>query len=165
MCIRDRNAIAGLIKMAEHAIDDPDKLQDCLHKMNLSSDHLLTLVNDILDFSKIESGKMELVKESFSFKELVQAICSMVNTQAKEKGVFFATEAYGLNKESLVGDTLRLKQVLLNLLSLSLIHIFSNLETINFFFPCSRILFFKCLWAGCFLGNKRYCLIGLSGVK
>ncbi len=111
------NAIAGLIKMAEHAIDDPDKLQDCLHKMNLSSDHLLTLVNDILDFSKIESGKMELVKEPFSFKELVQAICSMVNTQAKEKGVFFATEAYGLNKESLVGDTLRLKQVLLNLLS------------------------------------------------
>ena len=91
-----------MIKMAEHAIDDPDKLQDCLHKMNLSSDHLLTLVNDILDFSKIESGKMELVKESFSFKELVQAICSMVNTQAKEKGVFFATEAVSYTHLKLV---------------------------------------------------------------
>lgn len=57
---------------------DRERVEDCLHKIGISSRHLLGLINDVLDMSKIESGKMTLAAESFSLAELIESGLSIV---------------------------------------------------------------------------------------
>ena len=111
------NAIMGMTDIASTHIDTPEKVQDCLRKISLSSQHLLGLINDVLDMSKIESGKVELRHESFNFRAFLQDFENLYGEQAKSKGISYETVLASDLEVQIIGDSLRLNQVLSNLLS------------------------------------------------
>ncbi len=78
---------------------------------------LLSLINDILDFSKIEAGKMEIIPASYSFASLIYEIIVMMSGKAESKGLNFALQIDPEIPDSLNGDMLRIRQILLNILS------------------------------------------------
>src|SRR6185436_16046065 len=81
------------------------------------SESLLTITNDILDFSKIESGKLELDKQPFSLRSCLEDALDLLATKAVEKNLEIACQMEDGIPTSLLGDTSRLRQVLVNLLS------------------------------------------------
>lgn len=111
------NGILGMIALGRQHADDLDRMRNCLNKIDLSAQHLLALVNDVLDMSKIESGKIELHEERFDFGRLLKALVTVFYNQSKQKGIIFNIHIAGRLEEELVGDSLRLNQVLTNLLS------------------------------------------------
>lgn len=111
------NGIIGMATIAMQYTGDSEKSEDCLKKILTSSKHLLSLINDILDMSKIESGKVEFRMEAFDFKNFMEDICDIYYGQARNRGVSFNTILIGMVDETLVGDSLRLNQILGNLLS------------------------------------------------
>ncbi|MEA2796011.1 MAG: hypothetical protein QOI87_3391 [Bradyrhizobium sp.] len=81
-----------------------------------AGDHLLDLINDILDLSKIEASQLELEQRGFSLKEKLEKVTEMVAPRAKEKGLTLVCEIAPNVPDDVVGDSTRLRQVLLNLL-------------------------------------------------
>ncbi len=108
------NAIMGLTELMLHT-DLTAKQQEYLRKVQISSRGLLGIINDILDFSKIESGKLEIEYTDFNLEDVLENLSSMVSLKAQEKGleVLFSIDRHV--PVSLVGDPLRLGQVLINL--------------------------------------------------
>ena len=94
----------------------PEKAQINLTKIKTSSRYLLSLINDILDMSRIESGKMELEQNPFSLNVLLCDIESMLTAEAERRELTFRVEK-NLQDDVFIGDTVRLRQVILNLLS------------------------------------------------
>lgn len=111
------NAIVGMTAIAGAHLNDPERVQACLRKISLSSKHLLSLINDILDMSKIESGKLTIAQEPFNFAELITEVVELVRPQAEEKNQIFEFQPERLEKEGVVGDPLRIRQVCINILS------------------------------------------------
>lgn len=111
------NAIVGMTAVALTHIDDPQQVSACLKKITLSSRHLLGLINDVLDMSKIESGKMALNVELVSLREIMDNIVSIVQPQIKAKHQKFSISIHDIIQENIHCDSVRLNQVLLNLLS------------------------------------------------
>lgn len=111
------NGIVGMSTIAMQNIDNTDKIKDCLEKVLMSSKHLLALINDVLDMSKIESGKVELRHESFNFRAFLQDFENLYGEQAKSKGISYETVLASDLEVQIIGDSLRLNQVLSNLLS------------------------------------------------
>lgn len=111
------NGIIGMSTIAMQNLDNKEKLADCLHKVSLSSKHLLALINDVLDMSKIESGKVEIRHETFDFRTFLEGFVSVYCGQAQNKGIDYETVLVNEVDETLVGDSLRLSQILSNLLS------------------------------------------------
>lgn len=111
------NAIIGMSSIAASRLHDPEKVKDCLTKIDMSSSHLLDLIDEILDMSKIEKGKIELTEGPFCMRELITDINSITRPGAlqKEHELLFKTE--GLVHVDLVGDAGRLRQVLINLIT------------------------------------------------
>ena len=111
------NAIIGLTTIAEKNIDDKKSVKESLRKVNLASNHLLTLINDILDISKVESGKLNLSPQTFSIVETVDNLMNLSQPMVKEKNIQFSFRTSGMDKEYLHADQLRLNQIYINLLS------------------------------------------------
>ncbi|MCR5078303.1 MAG: response regulator [Bacilli bacterium] len=111
------NAIIGMSEIAEHHIDDKEKVKDCIHKIDLSSKQLLGLINDILDMSKIESGKLVLNNAKVSLREIVASICEIIKPGIKDKKQKFDVTIGNIDSENIYADEVRINQVLLNLLS------------------------------------------------
>ena len=110
------NAIIGLDNIA---LRDPDlsrNTRDELEKIGSSARHLLALINDILDMSRIESGRMELKMEEFSFFDLLDQIGIIVGGQCEDKGLTFVSKRGEPLDEFFVGDALRLRQIIINIL-------------------------------------------------
>lgn len=110
------NAIIGLTDLTAMAEDLPAQTRENLEKIKSSSHYLLNLISDILDMSRIESGKMELASEVFSLPEMLDEIRDMMTAEAQNKGVTFRVEQ-SFQEENVIGDSMRLRQVLINLLS------------------------------------------------
>jgi signal transduction histidine kinase/CheY-like chemotaxis protein len=108
------NAIIGLSDLALNN-DLPPKLRDYLQKIHTSSLALLAITNDILDYSKVEAGRMELVAEAFSLEEVLENVLNLFIVRAEEKGLELVLELDSAAPHRLVGDALRLGQVLNNL--------------------------------------------------
>ena len=110
------NAVIGLTELALKTELTP-KQYDYLNKIHLSSHTLLGIINDILDFSKIEAGKLEMEQLEFGLDEVINNLSDMFSDKVSEKGI----ELFQLISEdvpkTLVGDPLRLGQVLINLVS------------------------------------------------
>ena len=110
------NAIIGMTSLAMEKANNPGQVQDYLRKIALSSEHLLGLINDVLDISKIESGKMALNIEPMSLREAMDCIVNIVQPQVKAKNQQFNAAAYEILSEDVFCDSVRLNQVLINLL-------------------------------------------------
>ena len=111
------NAIIGLDSLALQNKNLPAETREYLEKIGESAKHLLSLINDILDMSRIESGQIVLRNEEFSFREMLEQINTMVQTQCREKGLKYECRMQGGISDAYIGDDMRLKEVLINILS------------------------------------------------
>ena len=110
------NAIIGLTDLACMEQDVPPEVEKKLEKINSSSKYLLALINDILDMSRIENGKMELEETEFSLTNMLDEMQEMMSGQAQQKGLQMQKYCQ-VSHDWLIGDPLRLRQILTNLLS------------------------------------------------
>jgi CheY-like chemotaxis protein/two-component sensor histidine kinase len=104
-----------MTKIAEKT-DDFEKVKDCLEKIDTSSEQLLDIINDVLDMSKIEADKMEIVNEPFDFADMLRHVSGVVGIKIEEKKQRLTFEQSKPFTHEVVGDRLRISQVLINLL-------------------------------------------------
>lgn len=110
------NAIIGLSSLVLRT-ELSSKQKDYLSKINFSANSLLGIINDILDFSKVEAGQLSLEAIPFDLEELMFGLCDMMEMKAVEKGLTIEAHIPGDLSPSLKGDPLRLRQILMNLVS------------------------------------------------
>ena len=110
------NAIIGLNHLLEKTGLHPKQL-DYVRKVQASAQNLLRVINDILDFSKIEAGKLDLESISFNLNQVLTNLSTLLSLKADEKGLELIFDLRDNVPESLVGDSLRLEQILLNLVT------------------------------------------------
>lgn len=111
------NAIVGFSMLLNKDADQPEKVREYTQKISASSQHLLSLINDVLDMSKIESGKTSLNVGTFSMPELLDRVNTIIQPQAHAKKQSYEMQLQGEVPELLLGDKLRIVQILVNLLS------------------------------------------------
>ena len=111
------NAIIGLTALAKGRVDDTEYVADSLSKMDSAAHFLLGLINDVLDISRIERGKMQLDNTPHNMKEFLEGIDVIIRARAAEGGVNYERRAVGEMPVACVFDALKLKQVLVNILS------------------------------------------------
>ena len=111
------NAIIGLDRLALRNENLDEETRDYLKKIGESASHLLGLINDILDMSRIESGRMVLKKEVFPLRDILEQINTMVMSQCEDKGLKYHCRIKSNVAEYYIGDDMKLKQVLINILS------------------------------------------------
>ena len=92
-----------------------EEQQDLLQTIQFSNESLLTLINDILDFSKIEAGMLELEEQSFVLEDNLKSVCNLLNVQAQSKEIKLSYQISADVSQILMGDSSRLRQILLNL--------------------------------------------------
>lgn len=110
------NAIVGLTTIAKQHEDDAAKIDDYLNKIDTSSKMLLNIINDVLDMSAIESNKLKIADEEFDMKQILTSITTIYYPQCQSKGIYFEMTT-DLRDEMFYGDSLRVSQILLNLVS------------------------------------------------
>lgn len=110
------NAIIGLDSIALRDESISEHTRDELTKIGASARHLLSIINDILDMSRIESGRMELKKEVFLFQEFLDQISIIVDGQCEDKGLVFVCNQTTPVDAYFLGDSLKLKQAIINIL-------------------------------------------------
>ena len=113
-----RTPMNGVIGMASLLLDSPlsAEQRDFVEIIRQSGDSLLTVINDILDFSKIESGKIELEDEEFALRECVESALDLLAPRASKKGLDLLYEIAESAPRRVLGDSTRLRQILVNLL-------------------------------------------------
>ena len=110
------NAIMGFTNLAKKNLHDTGKIEDYLTKINVAGDHLLSLINDVLDMSRIESGKIELEQSPMSLKDMLEEINTIMVGDMREHGLEFTIDNT-TDHDFVECDRLRLKQIIINLLS------------------------------------------------
>ncbi len=126
------NAVLGMNEMIlredlrarEHLADDPQAVEEALRNIGLyagdvksAGTSLLAIINDILDFSRIESGSVSLREAPYQLSSLLNDLNNMIGFRAREKSLAFTIDVDELLPDNLVGDEIRVRQVLTNLLS------------------------------------------------
>lgn len=111
------NAIIGLNNLLRDSLNDKNVIEDYSYKIDHSSRILLNIINDILDMSAIESGKIKIANDKFNLKEIAHTITNIYYQQCKNKGIKFEFVVNNIISEVLIGDSYRITQILLNLLS------------------------------------------------
>lgn len=111
------NGVIGMTAIAAAHLDDPNRIRDCLGKINEASAHLLTLINEVLDMSQFESGKIELSNEPFDLPALLQEVLNISYPGIQQKGHILHAHVCSLEHEQVIGDPARLQRVISNLLS------------------------------------------------
>ena len=111
------NAIMGMATIAKAHVDEHERILDRMEKINGASKLLLSLINEVLDMSKIESGRLILSEDEFNVGELLQDLVVMMQPEIKNKQQTLNIHVKNLRHENVKGDTQRIKQVLMNILS------------------------------------------------
>jgi CheY-like chemotaxis protein/anti-sigma regulatory factor (Ser/Thr protein kinase) len=111
------NAIIGYTELATIHIGNKEQVRGFLGKIELSSNHLLSLINDVLDMSRIESGKLNLNEKPEHLPEIIHTLKDIVQADINAKNLQFFANSVGIRNEDVVCDRLRLNQVLLNVIS------------------------------------------------
>jgi len=111
------NAIVGMRAIAELSVGDEEKTLECLHKIDIASKHLLGLVNDVLDMSRLERGKVKIVDAAFDLDRCTETVLTLIYMRANEKKINIAVEKRNISQKILVGDELRIRQILSNFLT------------------------------------------------
>ncbi len=110
------NAIIGLNSIALNEPDLPEKVEDCLLKIGVSAQHLLSIINDILDMSRIESGRMVMKDEEFSFAKTLEQVNTIISGQCANKDLTYNCRTIGKIDDYYIGDGIKLRQVMINIL-------------------------------------------------
>jgi two-component system sensor histidine kinase/response regulator len=110
------NAVLGMTRLALQTELAP-KQRNYLDKVNASAQTLITIINNILDFSKIEAGKLELEEAEFTLESVLESVSSITAIKAEEKGLEIVYSIAAGVPARLIGDSLRLGQVLINLVN------------------------------------------------
>ncbi len=110
------NAIIGLDNIILHDPNTPEQTRANMRKIDDSAHHLLKLINDILNMSRIESGRMTIKHEEFSFRKMLEQVNTMIGGQCRDKGLNYDCRIKGQTDEYYIGDDMKLRQVLINIL-------------------------------------------------
>ncbi len=111
------NGIIGMTTIASGNLSNPERMRDCLRKIEKSSRHLQSLINDVLDMSKIESGKFFLNTAEIFLPEFTQDLINITGQQVKTKKQSLNVSVLSVTHEYILGDQLRLNQLFINILS------------------------------------------------
>ena len=111
------NAIMGLAMLLKEEADNPERVREYTHRIDVASQHLLGLINDVLDMNKIEDGSTTLNISEFTPAEVIEQLNTIIRPQAKAKNQLFEIFASPFTCEHLLGDKLRINQILINILS------------------------------------------------
>lgn len=111
------NAIMGMTALAQAHLSEPERVEDYLQKIAVSSRHLLSLINDVLDMSKIERAKIKLNRLPIDLGECGRQLDAMMQPQAQSAGVALSISVGALTHGIFYGDPLRVNQILINLVS------------------------------------------------
>jgi signal transduction histidine kinase/DNA-binding response OmpR family regulator/HPt (histidine-containing phosphotransfer) domain-containing protein len=107
------NAIIGLSGLALKN-EMPPRIHDYISKIKQSGEHLLRIINDILDFSKIESGKLEIESVPFELESVIDNVVNLISEKAESKNLELLCSFHSEVPKNLVGDPLRIGQILIN---------------------------------------------------
>ncbi|MGI5965754.1 MAG: hybrid sensor histidine kinase/response regulator [Anaerotruncus rubiinfantis] len=110
-------AVIGLNDLLLHNADKPDIVVDCAQKAKQSGEYLVSIINDVLDLSRIESGKLRVSHTAFDMKELLDTVVQLETYPAGEKALNFRLVCPGTFHRGFLGDAVRIKQCLINLIS------------------------------------------------
>ena len=113
------NGLVGLNYLIVNAIDEPEKheqIKEWLKKSQSTAKYLLSLVNDVLDMSKLQAGKVDIVKEPMLIESITDAVWSMQRDNIERRGIRFIPDI-NITEPCIMGDSVRIKQVLVNLVS------------------------------------------------
>lgn len=110
------NGVVGFSDLLRHE-GLPSKADEMVELIAESANNLSLLLNDILDISRIDAGELVIRKDPFDFSALISAVVQLFTPEAKEKGIYLRCEMDGATPEFLLGDSLRLRQILTNLIS------------------------------------------------
>ena len=111
------NGIIGMLTLAEGKLDKSHPAYQYLERADELSDHLLSLINDILDMSRIEAGKVELENRPFSLRQLGSKLNDMFAKELDTRGIHYAVEFEEVTVDYVIGDELRISQIIINFLS------------------------------------------------
>lgn len=111
------NGIMGMLTLAKEKLDADHPAAQYLSKVEELSDHLLSLINDILDMSRIEAGKVELEEKSFSLRSLGDKLYDMFAKNLESRGIHYEVTFEDMSVDYVVGDELRISQIIINFLS------------------------------------------------
>ena len=111
------NGITGTLMLAESKLDADHPAMQYLSKANELSDHLLSLINDILDMARIEAGKVELENEPFSLRAMGRRLYDMFAKTLEDSGILYEVNFEDMTVDWVMGDELRVSQVVINFLS------------------------------------------------
>lgn len=109
------NAIMGFSSMAEKYLDQPDRVRDCLQKINLSGEHLLRLIGNVLDMARIESGKSQLDLRAHRIPDALRDVECILAADVNKKGLKLEV-SWDVQNEIAFFDALKMKQIELNIL-------------------------------------------------
>ena len=110
------NGISGLCYLMLQSLDNKEKLTEYLQKTMVTTTFLKDIINDVLDMSKIESGQLELIYRDLDLNELLSEVEKLLETQAHDKRIAFTMEYHDLTQNWIIGDQIRIKQILMNIL-------------------------------------------------
>lgn len=108
------NAIIGMTAIAGTKLHDPKGLEECLGKVSAASSQLLSLINEVLDMSRIEAGAMAFHEESFNLSEMADHLLTVLSVTARKKGQKIEVCMHECDNPDVVGDAMRIQQVLMN---------------------------------------------------
>ena len=111
------NGILGMTQIALNHLNEPERILDCLQKIDNSSRHLLGLINEVLDMSKIESGDTVLREEALYLTKTMEMVDGVCRPAAVEKKQSFHINIEGIRDDHVIADPVRLRQILINLIS------------------------------------------------
>lgn len=110
------NVIVGMTALGMEETDNPEKMAECLHKIDTASRFLMGLLNDLVDVSKIEMGEFRLHPRAYAFSDFMESTRMMMETACAEKQITFRMSAENMNFNILV-DPMRFNQLFMNLLN------------------------------------------------
>ena len=130
------NAVVGLANLLEMSANKPERQKEFIHTLKLSAQQLMDLINDLLDVAKLESGQVQLEKTQFSFDEIINEVVSINAVNAREKGIELTVRSNDGTNLQLLGDPLRLRQILMNLVGNAVK--FTNEGTVGIALQCDE---------------------------
>ncbi len=110
------NGIMGMLAIMEKSSDDVEKQRECREKIRISTKHLLSLINDVLEVSRLESGNQSAVEEPFDLNEVLENCITILMPKAEGAGVRLEMDKTGLQHSRLIGNSLHLREILMNII-------------------------------------------------